>query len=57
MARRRVDPRRIRTHFAYTVEEAARSLGVHKNTIRAWIKDGLPVADENAVFRRATLTP
>lgn len=46
MARRRVDPRRIRSHFAYSVDEAARALQVHKNTVRAWIKNGLPVADD-----------
>ena len=46
MANRRVDPRRIKIHFAYSIEEAASALGTHKNTIRAWIKQGLPVADD-----------
>jgi hypothetical protein len=46
MANRRVDPRRIKIHFAYSVEEAAAALGTHKNTIRAWIKQGLSVADD-----------
>jgi hypothetical protein len=46
MANRRIDPRRIKTHFAYTVEEAADALGVHKNTVRMWIKGGLAVADD-----------
>ena len=45
MANRRIDPRRIKTHFSYTVEEAADALGVHKNTVRMWIKSGLAVAD------------
>jgi Helix-turn-helix domain len=45
MANRRIDPRRIKTHFSYTVEEAADALGVHKNTVRMWIKGGLAVAD------------
>src|ERR1700726_740934 len=45
MANRRIDPRRIKTHFPYTVEEAADALGVHKNTVRMWIKAGLAVAD------------
>jgi Helix-turn-helix domain len=45
MANRRIDPRRIKTHFPYTVEEAADALGVHKNTVRMWIKGGLAVAD------------
>ena len=46
MANRRIDPRRIKTHFPYTVEEAADALGVHKNTVRMWIKGGLAVADD-----------
>src|SRR5260370_15728595 len=46
MANSRVDPRRIKIHFAYSIEEAASALGTHKNTIRAWIKQGLPVADD-----------
>ena len=44
MANRRIDPRRIKTHFPYTVEEAANALGVHKNAVRKWIKGGLAVA-------------
>jgi transposase len=45
MANRRIDPRRIKTHFPYTIEEAADALGAHKNTVRTWIKGGLAVAD------------
>lgn len=48
---RRANPRRARLHRNYTVEEAARVLGTHKNTVRAWIKDGLPTVDQ----RRPTL--
>lgn len=51
MANRRIDPRRIKIHRNYTVEEAADALGVHKNTVRLWIKQGLPTVDE----RRPTL--
>ena len=40
---RRPDWRRIKSHRSYTVNECAEGLGVHKNTLRAWIKDGLPV--------------
>src|ERR1700724_1323080 len=46
MANRRIDPRRIKTHFPYTGEEAADALGVHKNTVRMWIKCGLAVGDD-----------
>jgi hypothetical protein len=46
MANRHIDPRRIKIHFPYSVEEAAAALGIHRNTIRLWIKQGLPVADD-----------
>jgi hypothetical protein len=36
------NPRRVKVHRNYTVEEAARCVGVHKNTVRRWIKEGLP---------------
>ena len=45
MANRRIDSRRIKIHFAYSVEEAAAALQTHKNTVRGWIKQGLPIAD------------
>jgi excisionase family DNA binding protein len=46
MSNRRINSRRIKIHRNYTVDEAADSLGVHKNTVRLWIKQGLPVVDE-----------
>ena len=45
MARHRPNPRLVKAHRSYTAEEAARTLGTHKNTIRAWIKKGLPSID------------
>ena len=45
MPRNRMDPRRIRLHQAYSVEEAARALGKHKHTVRNWIEAGLPTVD------------
>jgi len=48
---RRLNPRLVKIHRCYTVEEAARLLRVHKNTVRAWIKVGLPTIDA----RRPTL--
>jgi hypothetical protein len=47
MAAKRINPRLIKLHRAYSVEEAARALEAHKNTIRGWIKSGLPVVDKS----------
>jgi hypothetical protein len=46
MANRRINSRRVKIHRNYTVDEAAKTLGAHKNTVRLWIKQGLPVVDE-----------
>lgn len=43
---KRVNPNLAKIHRNYTVEEVARLFEVHKNTVRAWIKGGLPVCDE-----------
>lgn len=37
--------RLVKIHRSYTVEEIARLLNVHKNTVRGWIKQGLPTID------------
>lgn len=37
---RRANPRRVKSHFVYTVAEAAEALEVHKATVRRWIKGG-----------------
>lgn len=42
MAKRKIDPRRIKTHRSYTISEAAKLLGVHKNTVETWLRVGLP---------------
>ena len=49
--RRRPNPRLAKIHRNYTVDEVARTLGTHKNTVRAWITKGLPTIDS----RRPTL--
>jgi excisionase family DNA binding protein len=46
VARRTIRHRLLKTHRSYTVDELARLLATHKNTIRNWIKGGLPVIDD-----------
>lgn len=41
----RIDPRRAKLHRSYDVCELADRLGVHKNSVRQWIKAGLPIID------------
>ena len=43
--RRRLNPRRAKLHRSYTTEEVADLFGVHKNTVRNWIRAGLNVID------------
>lgn len=51
MARRRPNHRLVKIHRSYSIEEVARLLLVHKNSVRAWLKQGLPATDA----RRPTL--
>jgi excisionase family DNA binding protein len=43
---RRPSPRRIKQSVSYDVAEAAKLLGVHRNTVRRWLKEGLTALDE-----------
>ncbi|MEL1249088.1 helix-turn-helix domain-containing protein [Aurantiacibacter gilvus] len=41
----RVNPRLAKLHRSYDVAELAQLLGVHKHTVRGWLRAGLPVVD------------
>jgi hypothetical protein len=45
MSRRRPNPRLAKIHRNYTVDEVATLFGVHKNSVRNWVKGGLPTND------------
>jgi hypothetical protein len=51
MPKRHPNYRLVKIHRSYVVEEIAYMFGVHKNTVREWIKAGLPTSDK----RRPTL--
>jgi hypothetical protein len=40
------NPNLAKIHRNYSVEEVAGLFSVHKNTVRMWIKDGLPTIDK-----------
>lgn len=44
--RSRYNVRLIRRDLSYTVDEIVACLGVHENTVRDWIKQGLAVLDD-----------
>lgn len=46
MAHRHSNHRLVKIHRNYTVEEIADLLGVHKNTVRTWMKVGLPLIEQ-----------
>lgn len=46
MGTRHPNPRLAKIHRNYTVEEIASLFGVHRNTVREWVKRGLPTSDD-----------
>jgi hypothetical protein len=51
MGSRRPNPRLVKIHRNYSVEDIARLFKIHKNTVRSWLKQGLAAIDD----RRPTL--
>lgn len=45
MGTRHPNPRLAKIHRSYSVEEIARLFRVHKNTVRAWLRQGLEAID------------
>ena len=45
MGSRHPNPRLAKIHRSYSVEEIARLFCVHKNTVRAWLRQGLKTID------------
>jgi len=46
MKKRHPNHRLVKIHRTYTVEEIADLFGVHKHTVRNWVKTGLAVTDD-----------
>ena len=46
MPKRYPNPRLAKIHRTYSVEEIAGLYGIHRNTVREWIKRGLPTCDD-----------
>lgn len=45
MSRRHPNPRLVKIHRSYSIEEVVATLGVHKNTVRNWLRQGLAAID------------
>jgi MerR HTH family regulatory protein len=58
LRRRTPNPRRVKIHRSYSVDEAAQLFGCHRNTIRHWEKQGLKRVDGKrpVVFEGLTLS-
>ena len=51
MAVRRLNPGLVKIHRSYSIEQVARTLGVHKNTVANWLKNGLsPIDDQRPIL-------
>ncbi|HCC55382.1 MAG TPA: DNA-binding protein [Desulfobulbaceae bacterium] len=46
MKKRHPNHRLVKIHRNYTVEEVAELFGIHKNTVRHWVKAGIATSDD-----------
>jgi hypothetical protein len=46
MGARHPNPRLVKIHRNYSVEDIARLFSIHKNTVRSWLKQGLTAIDD-----------
>jgi helix-turn-helix protein len=46
MGYRHPNPRLVKIHRNYSVEDITRLFGIHKNTVRNWLKQGLAAIDD-----------
>jgi hypothetical protein len=47
MPKRHPNHRRVKIHSNFTVNDIASLFGIHKNTARGWVKEGLPTIDDS----------
>ena len=50
MAKRNFNPRLVKINRSYQVGDIANLFGIHKNSVRAWIKAGLSTIDESKPY-------
>lgn len=46
MRKKHPNHRLVKIHRSHTVEEIAELFAIHKNTVRNWVKSGLPTSDD-----------
>lgn len=46
MAKRHPNYRLVKLHRSYSVEDVADLFGIHKHTVREWVRHGLPVMND-----------
>jgi hypothetical protein len=47
MGKRHPNPKLVKIHRSYSVEDIANLFGIHKNTVRLWLKQGLEAIDKS----------